>query len=144
MARQPLLYFSYPGHSSIPTDLSGLPAGLRMDLELQKLLLKIFRALAPLIRRRAHDLLKVPVKRGQGVKTAFMCDIGYRNVCFFQILAGRPHPYQIDIFQRTHFHIRRKNPPEMRLAHMAFICQICNLEIVLEISFHILDRIFEL
>ena len=72
-----------------------------MNLELQKLLLEIFRALPPFIGRVAHDLLKIPVKRGQGVKTAFMRDIGYRNVCFFQILAGRPHTYQIDKIGRA-------------------------------------------
>ena len=71
-----------------------------MNLELQKLLLEIFRALPPFIGRVAHDLLKIPVKRGQGVKTAFMRDIGYRNVCFFQILAGRPHTRTRLIYSR--------------------------------------------
>ena len=64
-----------------------------------------------------------------------MCHIRNGLIRLFQIVTGRLNPDGIDIFQRAHLHVSRKDPAQMCLADVTVFCQLINPKI-----FHVMIR----
>ena len=76
-----------------------------------------------------------------------MCHIRNGLIRLFQIITGRLDPDGIDVFQRTHLHVGRKDPSQMGFTDVTVFCQLIDPKIlhvmigniILEFGDHIHD-----
>lgn len=81
-----------------------LPSFLRFYIIIQQFSLIVFWVLSPLMRRNAHNFLKIPVKSRQCGESRSHCNISYGIIGFFQFVTCRLYPYPIYVFHRRHIH----------------------------------------
>lgn len=98
----------------------------------------------PLVGRCPDDAPEIPVERGRRDEPDLFRHVLHADIRLVDQLARFAHPHEVHVLNGRHVHLLLKYTPEMRLAHVALICQICDLKVVWIIFLHILDRALKL